>query len=65
MVGEELIAKPHEGKETQDYDEFLIGVLMPKEERNKMNTSDDLACVGHDTIEISSLLYYLLKADKV
>ena len=41
-----------------------IGVFKPKEKENKMNTSDDLALVGHAPIETSSLLYYFLKADK-
>ena len=64
MVGQELVAMIHERKESLDYDTFSIGVFMVKEEENKMNTNDDLALVGHVAIEISSLLYYFLKADK-
>ena len=64
MVGQELVAVIHERKESLDYDTFSIGVFMVKEEENKMNTNDDLALVGHVAIEISSLPYYFLKADK-
>ena len=64
VVGQELVAMIHERKESLDYDTFSIGVFMVKEEENKMNTNDDLALVGHVAIEISSLPYYFLKADK-
>ena len=64
VVGQELIAKPNERKEVVDYDKFSIIVLKPKGEENKLNTSDDLVLVGHVPIEISSLLYYFLKAAK-
>ena len=64
VVGEELIAKPYDGKKALDYDKFSIGVFKPHEEENKMNTNNDLALVGHVPIEISSLLYYFLKANK-
>ena len=64
VVGQELIDKPDDSKEALDYEKFSIGVIKPKEKENKMNTSGDLAPVGHAPIEISNLLYYFLKAVK-
>ena len=64
MVVQELMAKPKERKEALYYDKFSVGVFNPKEEKNKMNTHDDLALVSDVPTEISSLPYYFLKADK-
>ena len=64
MVGLRLIAKPDERTEFLGDDKVSIDVFTAKEEKNKMNTSDDLALAGHVPIEIPSLLYYFRKAEK-
>ena len=43
VVGQELIAKPNERKDALDYKKVSIGLFKPKEEENKMNSSDNLA----------------------
>ena len=63
-VGQELIDKPEDRKEALDYEKFSIGVIKSKEKENKVKTSGDLVPVRHASIEISSLLYYFLKAVK-
>ena len=64
MVGLRLIAKPDERKEFLGDDKVSIDVFTAKEEENKMNTSLDLALAGHVPIDITSLLYCFLKAEK-